>query len=84
MPEISFLIDELNYELLKKARASFSRRAIHNLSEAEVIAAFSKILAIEDAYDDEMDRDLKEEIGWYDEDCHEPGSRFQKFLEEEE
>lgn len=84
MPDIEFSIGEHNYALYKQAKSDFNSKALPTLSDEEIIAAFLKILAIQEADDAETERELKEEIGWYDEDCHEPGSRFQNFLEEDD
>jgi hypothetical protein len=84
MANIQFSIGDYNYALYKQAKSNFKSKVTPALSDAEIIEVFSKMLAIEEADDAETERDLKEEIGWYDEDCDEPDSTFQKFLEEDD
>lgn len=84
MATIQFSIGDYNYALYQQAKSNFNSRVSNVLSDAAIIEVFSKMLAIEEADDAETERELKEEIGWYDEDCHEPGSTFQNFLEEDD
>lgn len=83
MANIQFSIGDSNYALYKKAKSNFNSKSVPTLSEAEIIELFSKMLAIEEADDSETERDLKEEMGWYDEDSNKSGSRLNNFLHEE-
>lgn len=83
MPEIKLLLSPEDLVLYNQARSNF-RSSSFKLSTEEKMDTMMKIIALEKAYDDEMEDDFLEEIGWYDIDCHEPDSRFQQFLDEED
>lgn len=78
MTKIKFAMGDNNYALYRKAKSDFNSNMVSTLSDAEKIEVFLKMLAIEESDDAETERDLKEKMGWYDEDYNRKRSHRKK------